>query len=80
MKKVFVAIVVSTLYLIVFHFAPYIGIPLWMIIAMFLLAPLVVVSLVLIILKYGEPSKYTFEERFYDDWDYKRNVVKKEEG
>jgi hypothetical protein len=25
-----------------------------------------------VILNYGKPSKYTFEERFYDDLDYKR--------
>jgi hypothetical protein len=28
---------------------------------------------VYVILKYGKPSEHTFEERFYDDWDYKRN-------
>ena len=80
MKKVYVAICVSTLYLIVFQLSPYMGIPLWIIITMFLMAPLVVISLVLITLKYGEPSKFKFEDRFYDDWDYKRNVVKGEEG
>jgi hypothetical protein len=26
-----------------------------------------------VILKYGKPSKYTFEERFYEDHDYERN-------
>jgi len=40
---------------------------------MFLLSPLVVTYMAYVILKYGKPSEYTFEERFYDDYDYIRN-------
>jgi len=43
------------------------------IIGMFLLSPFMVISMVYVILKFGEPSKHTFDERFYDDWDYTRN-------
>lgn len=67
MKKVWFAVVLSTLYVIVFHLSPYIGFHSWMIYGMFILSPIVVITLVLVVLKYGEPSKYTFDERFYDD-------------
>jgi len=29
--------------------------------------------MVYVVLKYGKPSKYTFEERFYEDHNYERN-------
>ena len=77
MKKVWLAVVLSTLYVIVFHLGSQIGFQDWMIFGMFLLSPLVVITLVWIILKHGVPSKYTFDERFYDDLDYKRNVAEK---
>lgn len=77
MKKVWLAVVLSTLYVIVFHLGSQIGFQGWMIFGMFLLSPLVVITLVWIILKHGVPSKYTFDERFYDDLDYKRNVTEK---
>jgi len=78
MKKVFVAIILATLFMIVYQLSPFIGIPGWMILIMFLFSPVVVVSMVYVILKYGVPSKHTFDERFYDDWDYKRNIVEKD--
>jgi hypothetical protein len=28
--------------------------------------------MVYVILRFGKPSKYTFEEKFYDDLDYSR--------
>jgi RsiW-degrading membrane proteinase PrsW (M82 family) len=73
MKKVHIAITVVTLFLAVFQSARFITMPQELIIAMFLMSPFVMLLLVLIVLKYGEPSKYTFDDRFYDDHDYKRN-------
>lgn len=49
------------------------GVPDEAIIAMFILAPFIVIYMVFVVLKYGKPSKFTFEERFYEDHDYKRN-------
>jgi len=40
---------------------------------MFILAPFIVIYLVFVVLKYGRPSKFTLEERFYEDHDYRRN-------
>lgn len=77
MKKVWLPVVIATIFVILYHASPYIGFPTWLIFGMFLLSPLVVITLVWIILKHGVPSKYTFDERFYDDLDYKRNVAEK---
>ena len=73
MKKPAIVITLATLYLLFFKASPYIGLPDEAIIAMFILAPFIVIYMVYVILKYGRPSKFTFEERFYEDHDYKRN-------
>lgn len=72
MKKPAVIIALATLYLIIFQFSPYIGASEEAIIAMFILSPFIVIYMAYVILKYGKPSGHTFEERFYDDYDYKR--------
>jgi hypothetical protein len=73
MKKVNIAILLATLFLAVFQSARFIALPEELTIAMFLMSPFLLVLLVLIILKYGEPSIFTFNERFYDDHKYRRN-------
>lgn len=73
MKKVTMAIALATLFLAVFQSARFIDLPPELTIAMFLMSPFVMLLLVLIVLKYGTPSVFTFNERFYDDNDYKRN-------
>ena len=72
MKKPAIVITLATLYVLLFHSSPLIGIPDEFIIAMFILSPVVVIYMVYVILKYGKPSGHTFEEKFYDDLDYKR--------
>ncbi len=73
MKKPAVIITLATLYLIFFKLSPYIGASDEAIIAMFILSPVIVIYMAYVILKYGKPSGHTFEERFYDDFDYKRS-------
>ena len=73
MKKPAVIITLATLYLLFFKASPHIGIPDEGIIAMFILSPFIVIYMAYVILKYGKPSKHTFEERFYEDHDYERN-------
>ncbi len=73
MKKPAIVITLATLYLLFFKVSPYMGVPDEAIIAMFILAPFIVIYMVFVVLKYGKPSKFTFEERFYEDHDYKRN-------
>ena len=74
MKKPAVIITIATLYLFIFHLSPYINIPDAVIIAMFIVSPLVLIYMVYVILRFGKPSKYTFDERFYEDLDYNRNI------
>jgi len=73
MKKPAVIISLATFYLLFFKASPFIGIPDEAIIAMFILSPFIVIYMAYVILKYGKPSKHTFEERFYEDHDYERN-------
>ena len=73
MKKLPIAIGIVTLYALFFQVTPYIDIPASIIFGMLLLSPLLVIYMAYVILKYGKPSQHTFEERFYDDYDYVRN-------
>ena len=73
MKKPAIIILITTFYLLFFQASPYIGVPDGVIIAMFILAPFIVIYMVYVVLKFGKSSNYTFEERFYEDWDYKRD-------
>ena len=73
MRKPAIIITIATLYLFFFNLSPYINVPDEFIIAMFILAPFVLIYMAYVVLKYGKPSKFTFDERFYDDVDYSRN-------
>ena len=72
MKRPAIIISVATLFLIFFQLSPHVGIPDEAIIAMFILSPFIVIYMAYVILKYGKPSKYTFDEKFYEDHDYIR--------
>lgn len=73
MKKAEVVVLLVTIYAVLFQAAPLLGFPEQAIIAMFVLSPFLVLYMVYMVLKFGEPSQHTFDERFYDDWDYVRN-------
>lgn len=66
-KKVPVVITLVTLFAVVYHMSPFIGVPDNAIIIMFILSPFLVLYMAYVILKYGTPSKYTFDDRFYED-------------
>lgn len=72
MKKVEIVIIIVTLYAILFQLTPVIGFPDQVISPMFFLSPFLVIYMVYVILKHGKQSQYTFDEKFYDDWDYDR--------
>lgn len=72
MKNPVIVIAIATLFVILFNASPHLGIPDEVIIAMFILSPVVVIYMVYVVLKYGKPSQHTFEERFYDDYDHTR--------
>lgn len=73
MKKVPIVIIIATLYALFFQIAQYIVVSDQLIFGMFLFSPFVILYMAYVILKYGKPSPYTFEERFYDDFNYIRN-------
>ena len=73
MKSVPLVVGFVTFYAMLFQVAIYMAWPDNIIFGMFFLSPFLVIYMVYVILKYGKPSAYTFEERFYDDWDYTRN-------
>lgn len=66
-KKVPAAIAVATAYVAFYHISPHIGVASSVTIALFFLSPFVVGYMAYVILKHGEPSPHTFEEKFYDD-------------
>ena len=72
MKKPTIVIALATLFMVFYNLSPYIGIPDEFIIAIFILSPIILIYMVYVILRFGKPSKHTFEERFYDDLDYDR--------
>lgn len=67
MKKVPVVIGLVTLFAVFYNISPYIGIPADAIVFMYILSPFLVIYMAYVILKYGEPSLHTFDERFYED-------------
>ncbi len=73
MNRSQVVVIAVTLYALVFQASPWLGFSDGLIFTMFFLSPFVMIYMVYMVLRFGEPSKHTFEERFYDDWDYKRN-------
>ncbi len=74
MNRSQVVVIAVTLYAIVFQASPWLGFSEGIIFTMFFLAPFVMIYMVYMVLRFGEPSEHTFEERFYDDWDYKSNA------
>ena len=73
MKKPKIAIAIVTIYLIIFQLLLQLNIDISVIFSMLAFAPFIILYMVYVILKYGKPSEHTFDERFYDDWDYVRN-------
>ena len=73
MKKPTIVIGFATLFMVFYNLSPYIGIRDEFIIAMFILSPIILIYMVYVTLRFGKPSKYTFEERFYEDHNYERN-------
>ncbi|PKQ67219.1 hypothetical protein [Raineya orbicola] len=67
MQKIRLPLLLSTLYVLVYATTPY-WTPECITATMYFLSPLVVLYLVWVVLKKGEPSQFTFEEAFYEDF------------
>jgi uncharacterized membrane protein YqjE len=72
MQKIKWPIAIVTIYLIIYQSAALLGFPDNTIAVMYVVSPLLVLWMVYKILKDGTPSDRTFDEYFYDDYDYKR--------
>ena len=73
MKNVNVVVTIVTMYVLSFELAIINNVADDIIFTMFFLSPFLIISMVYVVLKYGKPSGDTFDEKFYDDWDYRRN-------
>ena len=73
MKKLPLVINLVTLYLIIYQLMWVTEMNVQIISVLFLLSPLAVMYMVYVILVHGKPSGETFDDKFYDDWDYRRN-------
>jgi hypothetical protein len=71
-KKIWIIITIVTLYLLFYQLTPFIGIPDKIISVLFIVSPFLVIAMVYFVLKYGKPSKYNFDERFYEDFDHRQ--------
>jgi hypothetical protein len=67
-------IVLVTLYSLFFQLTSFIEMPSAVIFYMLTGMPLLIIVMVYVVLKYGKPSKYTFDEKFYEDVDYKEKA------
>ena len=74
MKKISLTVILATLFVFLLETAPYAGVPAIFVLGALFLAPFVILYMAYVILRNGQPSSHKFEERFYDDWDYERNV------
>jgi|JI8StandDraft_2_1071088.scaffolds.fasta_scaffold30256_2 hypothetical protein len=70
MKKIRIPIFLATMYLLIYATTPY-WTPEYITAIMYLFSPVIVIGLVLVILKKGEPSPLTFDEAFYEDYPAK---------
>jgi hypothetical protein len=73
MKKLPLVINLVTLYLIIYQVMWVTEMNTQIVSVLFLLSPLPVLYMVYVILVHGKPSGETFDDKFYDDWDYRRN-------
>lgn len=73
MKNVPLIINLVTLYAILFQVSILTEVNEKIVVVLFSFSPFLVLYMAYIILKYGNPSADKFDDKFYDDWDYRRN-------
>lgn len=75
MKNVTAVVSLVTLYALLYQSAILMSVTDGLILSLFALSPFLVIYMVYVVLKYGNPVTDTFEDRFYCDSDYKRTGV-----
>ena len=72
-NKPIIIVVLVSLFALLYQAAFLSSLPEQVILFLYLLSPFLLILMVYIVLKNGKPSAHSFDERFYDDWDYQRN-------
>ncbi len=67
MKSPATVIAIATIYLLVFQLAILLDFEAGLIFTLLSFSPFIILYMAYIILRYGHPSKHTFDEKFYDD-------------
>jgi hypothetical protein len=78
MEKIKAPILIATIYLFVYAITAQFETNIQLTIMLFSLSPLPVIWMVWRVLRDGTPSQFTFQERFYEDYDY--TPVAEQEG
>jgi hypothetical protein len=73
MRTPWIIVTVVSLYALFFQLTPYIGMNEHFILILFLLAPFLLGYMAYVIIRHGKPSKHTFDERFYEDYNSEGN-------
>lgn len=73
MSKIKFPIITVTLFMVIYNLLPFFNVNTDGIVALFILSPFAMIWMVYSVLKYGTPSKKTWDEYFYEDYNYRRN-------
>jgi len=76
MKKIKWPIIIVTTFAFLYQFTPYAGFSDGIILMLFAISPFAVIWMAYQVLRNGTPCDRTFDEYFYEDSDYKRNILK----
>ena len=69
MKNIQFPVIAVTIFAVIYNVLPFFETGDWLIMLLFSISPIAVIWMAYRILKYGIASKYTFEEKFYEDVD-----------
>ncbi|HMO32297.1 MAG TPA: hypothetical protein PKE63_02595 [Lacibacter sp.] len=72
MKQIRFPVMTVTLLAFLYQLTPWVGFSEGAIFGLFALSPVAVIWMVYRVLKYGTPSSYTWDEKFYEDHAYTR--------
>ena len=73
MARIKIPVIGVTLFMVIYNLLPFFGVHSNLIIALFIVSPFAVIWMVYAVLKNGTPSQKTWDEHFYEDYDYRRN-------
>jgi hypothetical protein len=69
MENIKYPVVITTLIVLIYHMSPFLGATYTVVLSLFTISTVAYFWMVYTILVKGTPSRYTFEEKWYDDAD-----------